>query len=123
MVCAVPELLRIATAVVALAVAAWGLYCLVRNRPPEISHLVGVVILEIMAIAMAGTALARIAGGHRIPAPATFIGYVAAFLVIPPAGLAMARMEPTKWGSAIIAALGLVEALLVVRLQQVWTVG
>ena len=42
-------------------------------------------------------------------------------LVLPPAGFALARMEPTKWGSAIIAVLGIVEAILVVRLQQVWT--
>jgi hypothetical protein len=30
-------------------------------------------------------------------------------------------MEPTRWGSVIIAATGVVEAILVVRLDQVWT--
>ncbi len=118
---AVPEILRITTAAVALAVAAWGLYGVWRNRPPQISHLIGIVVLEALAIAMVATAVARMVSGHHAHEMVTFIGYLVAFLIIPPAGLALARMEPTKWGSAIIAAAGLVEAILVVRLQQVWT--
>lgn len=121
MVCAVPEFLRIATAVVALALAAWGLYCVFRNRPPEMSHVIGVIILEILALILVGWAVVSIANGHKVAQMSTFIGYIAAFLIIPPAGLALARMEPTKSGSAIIAVLGIVEAILVVRLQQVWT--
>jgi hypothetical protein len=121
MVCAVPEILRVATAVVALLIAAWALYFVIRDRPPRAAMFVSVLVLEALAIALVVTSLIRLAGGHKAPELATFIGYIAAFLVIPPAGLALARMEPTKWGSAIIAALGLVEAILVVRLQQVWT--
>lgn len=116
-----PEILRVATAVVALLVGLWGLICLLRNRPPDMSHLIGVVVLEALALALVGTALANLVAGHHISQTATFIGYCGAFVVIPPAGLALARMEPTKWGSVIIAALGFVEAILVVRLQQVWT--
>jgi hypothetical protein len=118
---AVPEILRITTAVVGLLIAAWGLYSVWRNRLPQVSHLVGIVILEILAIALVATAVVRLASGDRAHEMVTFIGYLVAFLIIPPAGLALARMEPTKWGSAIIAAAGLVEAILVVRLQQVWT--
>jgi hypothetical protein len=121
MVCAVPDFLRIATAVVALLLAAWALYLVIRDRPPHTGLFAGVLVLEALAVALVVTAVVRLAGGHRTPDTATFIGYVAAFLVIPPAGLALARMEPTKWGSVIIVALGLVEAILVVRLQQVWT--
>ena len=121
MVCAVPEFLRIATAVVALLLAAWAAYLVIRNRPPRPALFAGVVVLELFAVALVITALVRTADGHKAPDPATFIGYIAAFLVLPPAGFALARMEPTKWGSAIIAVLGIVEAILVVRLQQVWT--
>lgn len=123
MVSAVPEFLRVATAVVALLLGLWGLICALRDRPPGVSHLVGAVITEALALALIGVAFARIAGGHHPAQTATFIGYAAAFLVIPPAGMALARMEPTRWGSAIIAATGIVEAILVARLQQVWTVG
>jgi len=118
---AVPESLRIATAAVALAVAAWGLYSMWRDRPPQVSHLIGIAVVEVLAIAMVATAVAQMVSGHRTHEMVTLIGYLAAFLIIPPAGLALAWMEPTKWGSGIIAVAVLVEAILVVRLQQVWT--
>jgi hypothetical protein len=117
----VPEVLRIVTAAVALAVAAWGVYSLARGRPPQVAHLVGILALEALAVAMVITAIVRIATGGRAHEMPTFVGYLVAFVIIPAAGLALARMEPTKWGSAIIALAGLVEAILVVRLQQVWT--
>lgn len=121
MVCAVPEILRIATAVAALAVAGWGLVYVIRNRPPGMSHLVGIAILEVFALALVGTAVARIVDGQRAHEMVTFIGYLAAFLIIPPAGFALARMEPSRSGSVIVMVVGLVEAILVMRLQQVWT--
>jgi hypothetical protein len=121
MVCAVPEFLRIATAIVALLVGLGGLVYLVRNRPPNRALLVGIAVLEVLSLALVGSAFAKLAGGHHLNDTATFIGYAGAFAVIPPGGLALARMEPTKWGSAIIAATGIVQAILVVRLQQVWT--
>src|SRR5690348_14746324 len=92
-----------------------------RNRAPGRPLLVGVLVLEVFALALVGTALARLAAGGRAHEMATFIGYIAAFLVVPPIGLLLARAEPTRWGSLIVAVAGLVEAILVVRLQQVWT--
>jgi hypothetical protein len=82
--------------------------------------MIGTGVLGLFAIALAVTALVRIAGGHRPASMVTFIGYVVAFLIIPPAGYLLARLEPTKWGSVIIAVVGLVEAILVVRLGQVF---
>jgi len=117
----VPEFLRIATAVVALALAAWAGFAAWRDRAPGRGLLVGVLVLEAFALALVGTALARLAGGGRAHEMATFIGYIAAFLVVPPIGLLLARAEPTRWGSLIVVVAGLVEAILVVRLQQVWT--
>lgn len=118
---AVPEILRVATMVTALVVAAWAGLAAIRDRAPRMSHLIGVAALEILAITLVGTAVVRIVNGQRAHEMVAFVGYLAAFLVIPPAGLTLARMEPSKWGSVIIAAVGLVEAVLVVRLQQVWT--
>jgi len=117
---AVPLFLRIATAVVALALAAWAGYLAWRDRPPRRELAVGAGVLELLAIALVITALIRVADGHRPSSMVTFIGYVVAFVIIPPAGYLLARLEPTKWGSVIIAAVGLVEAILVVRLGQVF---
>ena len=116
-----PEFLRIATAVVGLALAAWAGYAAWRDQGPRRGHLIGAVVLELFALALAATAVARLGDGHHHRDLATFIGYVIAFVVIPPAGILLARLEPTRWGSVIIAVVGVVEAILVVRLDQVFT--
>ena len=114
-----PEFLRIATAVVGLALAAWAGYAAWRDQAPRRGQLIGTIVLEVFALALAATALARLSDHN--PDLATFVGYLAAFVIIPPAGVLLARLEPTRWGSVIIAVVGVVEAILVVRLQQVLT--
>ena len=114
-----PEILRIATAVVGLVLAAWAGYIAWRDRAPTRGLFFGTIALEVLAIALVVTAFAGV--GHRGNKSGTFIGYVVAFLIIPPAGFTLAKMEATKWGSVIIAVAGIVEAILVVRLQQVFT--
>lgn len=116
-----PEFLRIATAVVGLALAAWAGYAAWRDQPPRRGQLVGTIVLELFALALTVTAVVRLSDGHHNHDLGAFIGYLFAFVIIPPAGLALARLEPTRWGSVIIAVVGLVEAILVVRLQQVFT--
>ena len=116
-----PEFLRIATVVVALALAAWAGYAAWRDQPPRRGQLIGTIVLELFALALVVTALVRLGDLHHRHNLATFTGYLIAFVIIPPAGFTLARMEPTRWGSVIIAVVGLVEAILVVRLQQVLT--
>ncbi len=120
MVSSVPEFLRIATAVVALAVAAWAGVAVARNRPPTATQLIGLLVVEVFAIALVATGIAGLAGGHHVSSLATYVGYLVAFIAVPVAGWALARLEPTKWGSVIVCAAAVVEAILVVRLQQVW---
>jgi hypothetical protein len=117
----VPGFLRIATIVVSLAVAAWAGFTAWRGRAPRVAHAVGLGVVEVLALTMIGVAVAKLAGGGRAHEMVTFVGYLIAFAIIPAAGYALARMEPTRWGSVIIAVAALVEAILVVRLQQVWT--
>jgi hypothetical protein len=120
MVSSVPEFLRIATAVVALAVAAWAGYAVARNRPPTATQLIGLWVIELFAIALVVTSIVNAARGHHVSSLPTYVGYLVAFLAVPVAGWALARLEPTKWGSVIVCAAALVEAILVVRLEQVW---
>jgi hypothetical protein len=117
----VPDSLRIATAAVALIVAVIAAVAVVRDRPPSRWQLGGVVVLELFALLLVGWAVASMISGHRAASMATFVGYLVAFLAVPLAGWALARLEPTRWGSVIVLATGLVEAVLVVRLEQVWT--
>jgi drug/metabolite transporter (DMT)-like permease len=121
MVSVVPLALRIATAVIALAVAVVAAVDAARDRPPRRTTLYGTGVLILAALALVCAAIASLASGHHASSATTFVIYLVAFVAFPIAALVMARMEPTRWGSVIIAAAGLIEAILVVRLDQVWT--
>lgn len=51
----------------------------------------------------------------------TFIGYLGAALLVPPAAALWAVGERSRAGTAIYAAIGLVVPFLVLRLFQIWT--
>ena len=61
-------------------------------------------------------------GGHDVDVP-LFLGYLATEVLLLPAAVILARMEPTRYGSAILAAGGVVIAPLVLRLMQIWGLG
>jgi hypothetical protein len=72
---------------------------------------------------LVGLVVAKIAGGGR-PAGglATLIGYLIATPVIPVAAGFWGLLERSRWGPAVIAVAGLVVAVLIVRLHQIWPV-
>src|SRR5882672_8709675 len=110
-----------AVAVASLVVAAWCLVEAARRRAPNLVQLVGLGLVEALVLVHVGYAVAALAGGGRPHEYATFIGYLIAYCVIVPLAAVLARMEPTRWGSLIAGAACLVDAVLVVRLHQVWT--
>jgi hypothetical protein len=121
MVSIVPVYLRIITAAVSLAVAVVAGVAAARDRAPGRATLNSLWLIVACCLALTGTAVAGLVSGHRAPSMVTLIGYLIAFLAIPVLGWVLARMEPSRWGSVIIAAAAVVTAILVVRLDQVWT--
>jgi hypothetical protein len=108
------------TIAAALVLAAWGGIAAQRDRAPE-RWLYGAtgVVFALVAV-QAVIALAGLIGGHDVDVP-LFLGYLATEFLLLPAAVVLARMEPTRYGSAILAAGGLVIAPLVLRLLQIWT--
>ena len=51
------------------------------------------------------------------------IGYLVTAVILEPAAIYLAKLEPTKWGSVILAAGGLVLGPLFLRLLQIWGLG
>jgi hypothetical protein len=90
------------------------------DRPPGLVHLLGLTVLEAVLLAQAAVATARMFSGDRPEAMTTFVGYLLTAVLIPPLAALLGSAERTRWGSAIIAAAGLVVPVMVVRLQQVW---
>jgi hypothetical protein len=103
-----------------LALAGWSLVTALLNRPTGVSHIVAAAVVELAVAALAAVAVASLAGGDRPTQVATFVGYLITTVALVPTGVVLARMEPTRWGSAILCGAGLILPVLVVRLQQIW---
>jgi hypothetical protein len=110
-----------AVVVAALLVAAWCLVGVVRGRGPDVGQLIGMAAVELLVLVHAGYAVRGLVGGHHPREYLTFLGYLATFVLLAPLGAGFARLEPTRWGSAITLVACLVDAVLIGRLQQVWS--
>jgi len=94
-----------------------------RDRRMDVPLLIAVGVVEVIVLVLVGLVVGKLAGGGR-PAggSATLIGYLIAMPIVPVAAAFWGLLERTRWGPAVIAAAGLVMAVLVVRLHQIWPV-
>ncbi|MEW2375307.1 hypothetical protein AB0883_04265 [Micromonospora sp. NPDC047812] len=118
----VDGLLATASIVLSLLVAAWALVATLRHRAPDRAQFAGLAVLEVALLVLAAVALVALGDGERPDEPGAFFGYLATLVCLPPLAWVLARMEPTRWGSAIVCAVCLVTPVVVVRLQQTWEV-
>jgi hypothetical protein len=108
--------------VAGLALTGYALVMTARNRPMSVPLLAAVGVLEILLLVQVGIIVARLAGGDRPAGLATLIGYLIAMPLVPVAAAVWGLMERSRWGPAVIAVSGLVAAVLMVRLHQIWPV-
>ena len=108
--------------VAGLALAGYALVMTARNRRMDVPLLTAVGVVEILLLVEAGIVVARLAGGERPAGLATLIGYLIAMPFVPVAAAVWGLMERSRWGPAVIAVAGLVVAVLMVRLHQIWPV-
>lgn len=106
--------------VAALLLAAWGGLTTLLNRPAGRAHEMGAALVELGLVALTVVALVNIIRGDRPTEPATFAGYLITTLGLLPATVWTARLEPTRWSSAIIGGGALVVPVLILRLQQIY---
>jgi hypothetical protein len=105
-----------------LALAGYALLMTARNRRMSVPLLAATGVLEILLLVQVGLIVAKLAGGGHPAALATLIGYLCAVPVIPVAAAFWGLVERSRWGPAVIAVAGLVAAVLMVRLHQIWPV-
>ncbi|MEU5548845.1 MULTISPECIES: hypothetical protein [unclassified Micromonospora] len=108
--------------VLSLLVAVWALVATLRHRAPDRVQMIGLAVLELALLGLAVLAGVALAGGEQPGEPGAFFGYLVTLVCLPPLAAVLARMEPTRWGSAIVCAVCLVTPVVVVRLQQTWEV-
>jgi hypothetical protein len=108
--------------VAGLALAGYALLMTALNRRMGIGLLAALGVLEILLLVLVGVIVARLAGGERPAGIATLIGYLIAMPLVPVVAGFWGLLERSRWGPAVIAVAGLVAAVLMVRLHQVWPV-
>ncbi len=108
--------------VAGLALAAYALLMTALNRRMGLGLLVALGVLEILLLVLVGLVVARLAGGGRPASMPTLIGYLIATPFIPLAAGFWGAIERSRWGPAVIGVAGLVAAVLMVRLHEIWPV-
>ncbi len=108
--------------VAGLALAAYALLMTAFNRRMGIGLLAALGVLEILLLVLVGLIVAKLAGGGRPASLATLIGYLIAMPLVPVAAGFWGLLERSRWGSAVVAVAGLVAAVLMVRLHEIWPV-
>jgi hypothetical protein len=111
----------ITVSVAALLLAAWCGFATLRDQPTKDWHFMAMAVVSVLALVQLGIGVVKLAGGSR-PEQGTvvFVAYlVGAACAIPAAGF-MSLTERTRWGSAIVAAGGVILAVLELRLFDIW---
>ncbi|GHE47535.1 hypothetical protein GCM10017673_56660 [Streptosporangium violaceochromogenes] len=106
--------------VLALVITLYGVVAAVRDRPMNVPLLVLLGVLELGLVIQAGLAIAGMARGETPHETATFIGYLAGGLVVPPVAVFWGLGERSRWGPAVIAVAGFTVCVMVGRLLQLW---
>jgi hypothetical protein len=114
--------LSVATHVLSLALAAWAFVEFFRQREPGRPLFAGLWVVEALVFVQVVVLVVQLSGGHRPVGGdmVTLIGYLLTAVLLPPAGLVLARMEPTRWGSLLIGAAAFIVPVLILRLGQIW---
>jgi len=108
----------------ALVVAGLAGVSALRRRGPYLVAVAVAVIVEVMLVVQAVVAVAVAAYGRQTPdEPGLFFSYLVACTAVLPVSVLLARAERTQFGSLVILVGGMVLAVLVVRLQQLWGVA
>ena len=106
--------------VAGLALAGYALLLTARNRRMSVPLLAAVGVVEVLLLVEVGIIVARLANGERPAQLATLIGYLIAMPIVPVVAAFWGLVERSRWGPAVIAVAGLVAAVLMVRLHQIW---
>lgn len=105
-----------------LSLAGYALLMTALNRRVGGVLLAALGVLEILLLVLVGIIVAKLVGGGRPASLPTLIGYLIAMPLVPLVAGLWGAVERSRWGPAVVAVAGLVAAVLMVRLHQIWTV-
>ncbi|MFE5818576.1 hypothetical protein ACFQ6S_34820 [Streptomyces sp. NPDC056479] len=115
------DALTLVTGVAALLLAAWCGWAAYRDQPTKDWHFIGMAVVTVLTLVQLVIGIVLLARGEEPEQGTTiFVAYLlGSFACVPAAGF-MSLAERSKWGSATVAAGGVVLAVLEVRLYDIW---
>lgn len=92
------------------------------KRPPSWWSVGALVTVEALLLIQLAVSIAVVASGKQaVGDTVEFFGYLVTALVVPPAAMAWAVLDRTKWSTMVLGVSGLTVAVMLVRMWQIWT--
>lgn len=110
----------VATALCSLAVAAWAVVLVIRDRAPGRPLLVGLAVIEAMLLAQVVISVVLLIGGERPGSTVTFLAYLVGSLLVLPIGAAWALAERSRSSTGVLAVACVTVPVLILRMSEVW---
>lgn len=104
-----------------LGLAGWSLVAAARGVRPSKGLLVAAAALEVTLLLQLVLALVLMAVDDRQVDAVTFVGYHLTAVTLLPAGVAWGIADRSRWGNGVLAMAAATEAVLVLRLLQIWS--
>lgn len=108
--------------VAALVVAVWAVVQTVLGRRVSGPQLLVTAVVEVVLMVAAVVGVVRLGQADGVDS-ITFIGYWLTAVLLLPVGAFWAIGERSRWGNGVLALAGAVVAVLVLRLEQIWSAG
>lgn len=104
-------------------VTVWALLWCLRNRPFDDLLFYAVALVELLLVVVAVIGLVALSRTTRNVEAVTFVSYLLTAVLLLPVAVLWAASDKTRWGTGVIALAGLVEAVIAVRLFDIWNLG
>lgn len=104
----------------ALLIAVVGAVLTALDRRPGRATTALAALLEVGLLAQLVVGAVQLAGTDRSVDGLVFVGYLVGILLVLPTALTWSKSEPSRWGAGVLVVAGLVIAVLLARLQQIW---
>jgi chromate transport protein ChrA len=114
----------VTVSVTALLLAAWCGFAAYRDSPTKDWHFGGMAVVTLATVVQLVISVVQLARGDRPDqGMAVFLAYLIGAACTIPAAAFMSLAERTRWGSAVVAAGGVILAVLELRLHEIWGAG
>ena len=94
----------------------------IMKRPPSWWSVGSLAVVEGLLLVQLAVSIAIAATGKQaVGDTVEFFGYLVTALIVPPAAVAWAILERTRWSTLVLGVAGFTVAVMLVRMWQIWS--